>query len=169
MVTPTTSIEVKKILTKTPDHWLRLEECAKKYSKGNSRKKASFQRWRTKIEKDKIKDFRIIKLPGDVSFIGLGNSDPKQLLSVISEDPKLAESIKSGFGLFEWLDLKEEGKAQTQKEIYKEQLLEKIDYEELVAKTYPKEFGFFKKLAKKDRELYKELYGNRPQSKKRSR
>jgi len=98
-------------------------------------------------------------MPGDISFIGLGTSDPKQLLSMISIDPKLAKSVKSGFGLFEWLELREGGTGQTQKEVYKEQLLEKIRYEDLVAKTYPKEFGFFKNIAKKDRELYKELYG----------
>lgn len=59
--------------------WMRTEECAKKYAKGNASKETKFYRWRKKVEEGKVQGFQVVKLPGNISFIGLASANPKQL------------------------------------------------------------------------------------------
>jgi len=100
--------QVSKILQRN-NGWIRKEQCAKQYARDSltgkidGTKRTRFYRWAKQIEKGKVKDFQIIKFPGNISYIGFKSSDPKVLDSLISENKKLADSVKSGFGFFEWL------------------------------------------------------------------
>jgi len=70
MLAPNIEAEVKKILEKHGGY-LRTHECSKKYAKGKLSLETKFYRWVKKVEKGKVKGFRIIKLPGNISFIML--------------------------------------------------------------------------------------------------
>jgi hypothetical protein len=70
MLAPNIEAEVRKILEKHGGY-LRTHECSKKYAKGNKSLETSFYRWSKKVEKGKVKGFRIVKLPGNLSFIML--------------------------------------------------------------------------------------------------
>ena len=63
----------------------------------------------------------------------------------------------SRFGFFEWLNKRAERKKQEQREEEKRQLLESIHYRELLAEYGGSEWEVQGKIAKKDRELLKEL------------
>jgi len=97
--------EVAEILGKNKG-WLRTEECAEKYAKGDKTKRTQFYRWRRKVESGKVKNFQIVKLPGNISFIGLCSADPQKLEGFISEDKRMkaAQSGKGLFGFFVWLE-----------------------------------------------------------------
>ena len=89
-----TNIEskVKQILeTKGKSGWLRTSECAKLYADGNSSKETRFYRWRKNVEKGIVKGFQVVKLPNNITYIGLDYADPKILEAQISEDKKLSE------------------------------------------------------------------------------
>jgi hypothetical protein len=70
MLAPNIEAEVRKILEKHGGY-LRTHECSKKYAKGNKSLETKFYRWSKKVEKGKVKGFRIVKLPGNLSFIML--------------------------------------------------------------------------------------------------
>jgi hypothetical protein len=70
MLAPNIEAEVRKILEKHGGY-LRTHECSKKYAKGNKSLETKFYRWTKKVEKGKVKGFRIVKLPGNLSFIML--------------------------------------------------------------------------------------------------
>lgn len=91
--------EVRKILQKH-DGWLRVEQCAKEYAKGNGTKRTNFYRWRKKVEKGKVKGFQVLNFPHNVSFIGLESADPKALESFVFEDKKVSLSVKSSEFMF---------------------------------------------------------------------
>jgi hypothetical protein len=72
--------KVREILeTQGKGGWLRTNDCANLFAKGNATKKTTFYRWRRDIEKGKVKGFQIVQLPKNVSFIGLDSSSPKKL------------------------------------------------------------------------------------------
>lgn len=161
MLAPNIDSEVKALLEKKGrGGWLRVQECSKEYAKDpmtgavNRSLETKFYRWLRQVEKKKIPGFQNLKLPGNISFIGLESSDPKTLESLISEDKKLARSAKSSFGFFEWLNQRAERKRHEEKERLKQHLLDRIHYQELLAKTNP-EFEICKKTAEQDREKLK--------------
>jgi hypothetical protein len=71
--------EVRKILEKHGGY-LRTHECSKKYAKGNKSLETKFYRWSKKVEKGKVKGFRIVKLPGNLSFIMLESMNLHEFL-----------------------------------------------------------------------------------------
>ena len=84
--------KVKEILeTKGKSGWLRTSECAKLYADNNASEETRFYRWRRQVEKKKVKGFQVVKLPNNMSFIGLDSADPKALEALISEDKKPSE------------------------------------------------------------------------------
>jgi hypothetical protein len=84
--------EVKAVLEKKgKGGWLRVGKCSKIYGNGNDSKETSFYRWRKKVENGKIENFQVLKLPGNISFIGLKGADPKALEALISEDKKISQ------------------------------------------------------------------------------
>jgi ribosomal protein S18 len=103
-----------KLTKRGQNGWLRTKECATEYAKDDLTKKVNasemtkFYRWLKKVEKGKAEGFQVVKLPGNVSFIGLSSADPKVLDSFISEDKKVKRSVKSGFGFFAWLKYRDE-------------------------------------------------------------
>ncbi|MFX1355427.1 MAG: hypothetical protein ACFFGP_15850 [Promethearchaeota archaeon] len=70
--------EVKEILQKH-DGWLRVEECARAYAKGNGSKRTKFYRWRRQVEKGKVEGFQILKFLNNVVYIGLKSADPNRV------------------------------------------------------------------------------------------
>lgn len=103
--------EVKAILEKKERNgWLRTDECAKIYGKGNGSRETKFYRWRKLIEKGSDRNFQVIKLPNNITFIGLKSADPKILESLISKDKKNNSSHKSRLGLLEFFDRRAERK-----------------------------------------------------------
>lgn len=75
--------EVREILKKKGKKgWLRVQECANEYAKEpitkkiDNSKKTKFYRWRRQVEKGKVEGFQVLKLIGNVSFIGLKSADP---------------------------------------------------------------------------------------------
>ena len=84
--------KVKEILeTEGKGGWLRTNQCSKRYAKGNASERTKFYRWRRQVEKKKVKGFQVMKLPNNISFIGLDSADPKVLEALISEDRKQSE------------------------------------------------------------------------------
>jgi len=79
MLAPNIETEVRKILEKHGGY-LRTHECAKKYAKGNLSLETKFYRWVKKVEKGKVKGFRIVKLPGNLSYIMLENTNLHEFL-----------------------------------------------------------------------------------------
>lgn len=63
------------------------------------------------------------------------------------------------FGISEWLNQRAERKSKEQEKIEKARLLESIHAAEELAAMYPVGYGFMKRYAERDRELYKELFG----------
>jgi hypothetical protein len=130
--------EVKEILEKKgKGGWLRVSECAKIYGKDDESRETKFYRWRKKVEKGKTANFQVLKLPGNISFIGLSSADPKVLESLISEDKKLAKSVKSGLGFFEWLNKRAERKRLEEEQHGKEALTIDRAYRKWLAETFP--------------------------------
>jgi hypothetical protein len=66
--------EIRKILQKH-NGYLRTHECSKKYAQGNKSLETKFYRWSKKVEKGKVKGFRIVKLPGNLSYIMLESAN----------------------------------------------------------------------------------------------
>jgi len=95
--------------------WLRVNECSKFYAEEpitraiNETERTNFFRWHKKVEKGKIDGFQVLKLPGNISFIGLKSADPNAIESFISEDKRMSRSAKN-FGFFEWLKWRDERK-----------------------------------------------------------
>jgi len=119
--------EVQEIIKKNgKGDWLRVQECATAYARDpltketNTSLETKFYRFRKTIEKGKVNTLQIVKLPGNVSFIGLKSADPKTLAVLVSEDKNLARSVKSGFGFFEWLNRRAEMKRQEREREYAE-------------------------------------------------
>lgn len=96
--------------------WLRVQECAKEFARDmitgevNKSQKTRFYRWRKKVEKGKVEGFQILKIVGNISYIGLGSSDPRALDSLLAKDKRMSQSSRGGFGFFEWLRYKDERK-----------------------------------------------------------
>jgi hypothetical protein len=79
--------------------WLRVQECTKEYAKEyvkdpttgvtretiNASEETKFYRWRKQVEKNKVKGFQILKLPGNISFIGLEDANPSAIKSMMEE------------------------------------------------------------------------------------
>lgn len=80
--------------------WLRVGQCAKLYAKGNASEETKFYRWRKQVEKGKVKDFQVVPLPGNISFIGLESADPHVIESFISEDKKVSRALLVETALF---------------------------------------------------------------------
>lgn len=100
------SREVRKILENTKYGWMRTNECAKAYSKGNESKRTNFYRWKRKVDKQKIIGFQSIQV-GKASFIGLREANPVFFESEVLEDKNILKSISlpsQKLGLFDWLD-----------------------------------------------------------------
>ena len=130
MLAPNIEDEVKAVLEKKgKSGWLRVYECAKQYGKKDPSRETKFYRWRKKVEKGKVRGFQVLKLPGNISLIGLESADPKTIESLISEDKNLARSVKSGFGFFEWLNRRAEMKRQEREYENAEFDREKREYE----------------------------------------
>jgi len=87
---------------------MRVNECSKKYAQKNPSLQTKFYRWLKQVEKRKVKGFQSLKLPNNISFIGLESADPRAIESFISEDKKISRSIKASFGFFEWLKWRKE-------------------------------------------------------------
>jgi len=128
--------EVQEIIKKNgKGDWLRVQECATAYARDpltketNTSLETKFYRFRKTIEKGKVNTLQIVKLPGNVSFIGLKSADPKTLAVLVSEDKNLARSVKSGFGFFEWLNRRAEMKRQEREYENAEFDREKREYE----------------------------------------
>jgi len=119
MIATNIESKVKKILENSGG-WLRVSECAKQFAEGNASEETRFYRWRKQVEKSKVKGFQALKLPGNISFIGLDSADPKTLETLISEDKKAANSIRSGFGFWAYLNQREERKDKEKQEQIKE-------------------------------------------------
>jgi len=130
--------EISTILkNKGKGGWLRVRECAKMYGKGDASKETNFYRWLKKVEKGKVDAFQNLKLPGNISFIGLKSADPKTIEILLSEDKKFARSIRSsGFGFFAWLDSRVERKRldQREKDIEYERETDKLKVKSAVLK-----------------------------------
>ena len=130
--------KVREILkSKGNGGWLRTSECAKLYANGNDSEETKFYRWRTQVEKNKVSGFQVVKLPDNISFIGLDSADPKALESSISEDKKTLQSIRSGLGLFDYLDRRTERKRAEEERQRKELLAQRDAYFLLLAKLRP--------------------------------
>lgn len=83
---------VKEILeTKGKGGWLRTSECAKLYADGNKSEETKFYRWRRQVERGKVRGFQVVKLPNNITFIGLDSADPRILEALISEDRRQSE------------------------------------------------------------------------------
>ncbi len=118
LVTNNASIEskVRDVLEKKgKGGWLRASECAKLFAKGDASLETKFYRWRKQVGKNKVSGFQAIKLAGNISFIGLDSADPKVIESFVSENKKILQSVKSGYGVFEWLERRAERKEQQRK------------------------------------------------------
>jgi hypothetical protein len=114
-----TNIEskVEEILKKKgKGGWLRVAECAKEYGldpstgERNASRETKFYRWRKQVEKGKVEGFRILKLSGNISFIGLDSANPQLIKSFMVEDKEILRSVKSGLGFFDWLERRAERK-----------------------------------------------------------
>jgi hypothetical protein len=80
MIATNIESKVRKIIEKNgKGGWLRTSECAKLFAEGNKSAETRFYRWRKKLEKDRDSGFQIVKLPNNISFIGLDSSSPKKL------------------------------------------------------------------------------------------
>lgn len=101
-----TNIEtrVSEILsTKGKGGWLRAEECADEYAKDkitgeiNGTQKTKFYRWRKQVEKGKVSGFRVLKLQGNISYIGLENANPTAISTseIDKEREKRLEAIRN--------------------------------------------------------------------------
>ena len=102
--------EVRRILAKSKGGWLRVSECAKEFAKENASEETRFYRWRKKVEKGKVLGFQVVKLPGNISFIGLDSADPKTLESLIFEDKKTKLNFEKGLNFFDWWEKRAERK-----------------------------------------------------------
>ena len=91
--------EVREILEKNGG-WLRVEECAKEYAKGDDSRRTRFYRWRKRIKKGKVEGFQVVELPGNVVFIGLKSADPNKVLKSVISDEKTAEKMRRFFNRF---------------------------------------------------------------------
>jgi len=128
--------EVENILKKN-NGWMRAEACAKEYAKDNKSIRTKFYRWRKKIEKGKVKGFRIVPLPGNIVFIGLSSADPSKLESSISKNKKILRSLKTGFGFREWWKDRSERKSQEEERQRREVLARFYAHAEFAAKKWP--------------------------------
>ncbi len=109
--------EVREILErKGKDGWLRTTKCAKFYGRGDKSRETYFYRWRKKVQKSKVAGFKVLKLPDNVSFIGLKSADERAINALASEDKELKKSVESGVGFFEWLENRS-GRKQQEREI----------------------------------------------------
>ena len=74
--------EIRKIIKKHgKDGWLRSNKCAKKYmnlfpTREKSAARIRYFRFRRHVEDGKIASFQVKKLPNNISFIGLGTTNP---------------------------------------------------------------------------------------------
>lgn len=131
--------EVKEILEKKgKGRWLRTDECAKTYGKGNDSRETKFYRWRKEVEKGKVRNFQVIKFSNNITFIGLKSADPKILESLIS-DKKITSSHKSGLGFFEFFDRRAERNRLEEERQRKFIEAKRRTYLELLVKKYPEE------------------------------
>ena len=80
--------KVREILkTEGEGGWLRTSKCCKLYAEGNRSEETKFYRWRIKVEEGKVEGFQIVKLPNNITFIGLDSANPK-VLEVLSQTKK---------------------------------------------------------------------------------
>jgi len=149
-------IEVEKILKKN-NGWLRTEECSKVYSKGDKTRRTQFYRWHKKVKKSKIKGFQVLSFPENVSFIGLDSADPKILNKILSNDKQIVKSIRSGFGVFDYLKWRSESKKQERRRKERELLVKRITYLELGEKIYGKDAKALKEWAEIEKKNLKEM------------
>jgi len=79
--------EVTEILEKKgKNRWMRTHDCAKEYANKNPSRETKFYRWSKKVEKGKVEGFQVVKLPGNISFIGLDSSDPRKIREKIENE-----------------------------------------------------------------------------------
>ena len=91
-----TNIEAKvreTLKENSKNGWLRASQCAKLYANGNDSEETKFYRWRKQVEKGKVEGFQVLKLPDNISFIGLDSADPK-ILEVLSQTQKKSKDKK---------------------------------------------------------------------------
>jgi hypothetical protein len=155
----------EKLVKKGQSGWLRTKKCAEEYATNDITKKVNasdmtkFYHWLKKVGKGKVEGFQVVKLPGNVSFVGLSSADPKVLESLISEDKKIERSVKSRFGFFEWLKYRKE-QEQKQRDEYSARLhcrietMEALDHMNL--RTDDPEFH---KKVEKTKERIRKKYG----------
>ena len=101
--------------------WLRTQECAKEYAdlavgkpwvrETRESRKTKFYRWYKKVKKGNVKGFRVVMLPGNISFIGLNDANPELIEALISEDKELKRNVESGRGFFNWRERRAERKS----------------------------------------------------------
>jgi len=89
---------IKEILEKKgKGGWLRVSECAKEYAKGDDSKETRFYRWRKQVEKGKVSGFQVLKLAGNISFIGIENANPTAIskVEIDNQYEKRLEAIRN--------------------------------------------------------------------------
>ena len=106
--------------TKGKEGWIRVQECAIEYAKdakNNPRlnetvetRKTKFYRWRKKVGKGKVKGFKVLLLPGNISYIGLEAAKPETIQSFISGNKKANRNVKTSLGFLDWLEKRAERK-----------------------------------------------------------
>ncbi len=78
--------------------WIRVSKCEKEYVTSNpdenlGTRRTRFYRWLIKVERKKLQGFQIMKFPNNLSYIGLANSSPKKLDSLIANDKEIAQKL----------------------------------------------------------------------------
>jgi hypothetical protein len=89
---------IKEILEKKGrGGWLRVSECAEEYAQEDDSKKTCFYRWRKQVEKGKVSGFQVLKLVGNISFIGLENANPTAIYKakIDAQYEKRVEAIRN--------------------------------------------------------------------------
>lgn len=91
--------QIRSIIEKKgAEGWIRVSKCEKEYLNSNhdensGTRRTRFYRWLIKIERKKAPDFQIMKFPNNLSYIGLANSNPKSLDSLVANDKKAAQKV----------------------------------------------------------------------------
>lgn len=96
---PNIENQVQLIIEKKgADGWIRVSKCEKEYVNSNpdensGTRRTRFYRWLIKVERKKAPNFQIIKFPNNLSYIGLANSSPKKLDSLVANDKRTAQKV----------------------------------------------------------------------------
>lgn len=111
--------QIKEIIEKKGNAgWIRVQECAMEYAllakdrpwirETIESRKTKFYGWRRKVGRNHVEGFKVLLLPGNVSYIGLGSADPKVIADLISEDKKTSRNVSTNLGFFDYLRWRKE-------------------------------------------------------------